>query len=283
MDGWILVTGATGTLGKAVVAAALDAGLSVRQAVRDTTRANRATEAVHFDYADAATIVPALQGASAVVLQAPPLDANAPKLLGPVVTAAKDAGVQQIVLISAFGVNHNEQAPMRIVEHLVIDSGVPYTILRPNFFSENFSEGPQAGTIQSQNAIFLAAADGKTSFISVKDIAAVAIAAIQQKATGQEIDLTGPEALDHNEVAKIISDASGRTITYHAITSEQMSEGAQSYGMPEPMVAYLGMLYGVVRAGHAAGIAPFPESLVGRQPTSFEAFAKQTNWNGGAN
>ena len=282
MDGRILVTGATGTLGKVIVTAALDAGLSVRQAVRDTARANTAAEAVHFDFADAATIAPALQGASAVVLQAPPLDANAPALLGPVVTAAKDAGVKQIVLISAFGVNHNEQAPMRIVEHLVIDSGVAYTILRPNFFSENFSEGPQAGTIQSQNAIFLAAADGKTSFVSVKDIAAVVVAAMQQSTTGHEIDLTGPEALDHTEIAKIISNACGRTITYHAITPEQMSEGAQSHGMPEPMVAYLGMLYGVVRAGHAAGIAPFPESLAGCKPTSFEAFAKQVTWNGGA-
>ena len=282
MDGLVLVIGATGTLGKAIVTAALDAGLSIRQAVRDTARANKAAEAVQFDYADAATIAPALQDVSAVVLQAPPLDANAPALLGPAITAAKDAGVKQIVLISAFGVNHNEQAPMRIVEHLVIDSGVPYTILRPNFFCENFSEGPQAGTIQGQNAIFLAAADGKTSFISVKDIADVAVAAIQQAATGQEVELTGTEALDHNEVAKIISEACGRTITYHAITPEQMSEGAQSHGMPEPMVAYLGMLYGVVRAGHAAGIAPFPESLAGREPTSFEAFAEQANWSGGS-
>ena len=83
--------------------------------------------------------------------------------------------MKQIVFISAYGVNHNEQAPLRIVEHMVIESGVPYTILRPNFFSENFSDGPQAGTIQGQNAIFLAAADGKTSFVSVRDIAAVAV------------------------------------------------------------------------------------------------------------
>ncbi len=104
---------------------------------------------------------------------APPLEANAPALLGPVVTAAKLAGVRHIVLISAFGVNHNEQAPMRIVEHLVIDSGLPYTILRPNFFMENFSAGFLASSIRKQHAIYLAAGDGKTSFISVEDIAAV--------------------------------------------------------------------------------------------------------------
>jgi hypothetical protein len=85
-------------------------------------------------------------------------------LLGPVVTAAKRAGVRHIVLISAFGVNHNEEAPLRIVEHLVIDSGVPYTILRPNFFMENFTDGFLKTSIREQNAIYLSAGNGKTRF-----------------------------------------------------------------------------------------------------------------------
>jgi NAD(P)H dehydrogenase (quinone) len=122
----VLITGASGVLGRAIVQAAVGTGLAVRQGVRNSSKANPAAETVHLDYADPSTIATALAGVSALVLMAPPLDANAPALLGPVVTAAKAAGVQQIVLISAFGVNHNEQAPMRIVEHLVIDSGIPY-------------------------------------------------------------------------------------------------------------------------------------------------------------
>jgi len=61
-----------------------------------------------------------------------------------------------------------------------MDSGVPYTILRPNFFMENFPEGFLSGSIKGQNAIFLAAGDGKTSFISVRDIAAAALTAFQK-------------------------------------------------------------------------------------------------------
>ena len=75
---------------------------------------------------------------------------------------------------------------------------------------ENFSAGFLASSIREQNAIYLAAGDGKTSFISVEDIAALVVAALQQSLTGKEIDLTGPEALDHFQVAKIISEASGR-------------------------------------------------------------------------
>jgi uncharacterized protein YbjT (DUF2867 family) len=270
----VLITGATGVLGRTIVKSAMEAGLAVRQEVRNPAKANSKAEAVHFDYADPATISPALKGMSALVLIAPPLEANAPALLGPVVSAAKLAGVRHIVLISAFGVNHNEQAPMRIVEHLVIDSGLPYTILRPNFFMENFSEGFLAAGIRDQNAIYLAAGDGKTSFISVEDIAAAVTAALKHGLIGKEFDLTGPAALDHSEVAKIIGKASGRAVVYHALTEDQMLEGARAQGMPEPIVTYLGMLYSVVRAGFAAGASDDFEKITGMNAITFEDFAR---------
>ena len=122
---------------------------------------------------------------------------------------AREAGVAIIVLVSTFGVNHNEQAPLRVVEHLVMDSGIPFTILRPNFFMENFSEGFLSGTIKGLNGIFLAAGEGRTGFISVRDIAAVVAACFSDPSRHQELDLTGPEALNHAEVAEIISRASG--------------------------------------------------------------------------
>ena len=90
---------------------------------------------------------------------------------------------------------------MRIVEHLVIDSGVPYTILRPNLFMENFSAGFLAPSIREQHAIYLAAGDGKTSFISVEDIVAAVTAAVKQSLAGKEFDLTGSAALNQVKVA----------------------------------------------------------------------------------
>lgn len=278
MGNKVLVTAASGVLGKAIVKTALEAGLAVRQGVRNPAKAASSAETIRFDYAVSSTISPALQAVLAIVLIAPPLEANAPALLGPVIATAKSAGVQQIVLVSAYGVNHNEQAPMRIVEHLVVDSGVPYTIVRPNFFMENFSEGFLSTSIRQQGAIYLAAGDGKTSFISVKDIAAVVVAALQKSLHQTEIDLTGPQALDHFEVAEIISKAAGRTISYYALTEEQMLAGARSQGMPEAVAAYLGMLYSIVRAGFAAGVAPYPQLVPGRAPLTFESFAQQAEW-----
>jgi uncharacterized protein YbjT (DUF2867 family) len=155
-----------------------------------------------------------------------------------------------------------------------MESGVPYTILRPNFFMENFSTGFLAPMV-NQGGIFLAAADGKTSFISVVDIAEVAKTAFLKGLTPREYNLTGPEALDHTAVASVLSKASGKKIAYQPIPEEAMFSGMRGVGMPETAVQYAGVLYSAVRAGYAAAITPDVETVTGRKPVSFEAFARQ--------
>ncbi len=275
MSNSILITGASGVLGRAAVTAFVAAGVNVRQGVRNLRGATAGVPAIRWDYADPSTIAPALAGPDALLLMAPPLDAEAVAKLTPVIAAARSAGLSHILFVSAFGVNFNEQAPLRMIEHLVIGSGIPYTILRPNFFMENFSEGFLAGSIKARNGIFLAAGDGKTSFISIQDIAAAALAAFQKPLTGVELDLTGPEALDHGEAARIISEAAGRPVAYHPLTEEEMAAGARSAGLPESTIAYLAALYSAVRGGYAAGITPVVGEVTGRAPLTFAEFARQ--------
>jgi len=270
----ILITGASGVLGRAIVTAFTEAGLPARQAVRNPGKARPGVESVRLDYTEPATIGPALAGIGGLLLMAPPLDPNASAELGPVVARAKEAGAQHIAFISAFGANYSEQAPLRVVEHIVMDSGVPHTILRPNFFMENFSEGFLSGGIKGQSGIFLAAGNGKTSFISVRDIAAVALKALQVPLANQELDLTGLEALDHSEVAKMIQEASGRPVVYHPLTEEQMVAGARAMGMPGPAIASMTVLYGAVRAGHTAAVTSDFEKVTGRKPITFKNFAQ---------
>lgn len=231
--------------------------------------------AVRFDYADPATFGPALEGTGGLLLVAPPLDPDAPAKLAPVLELAKQAGVVHVVFNSALGVNLSEQTPLRVIEHLVMDSGIPYTILRPNFFMENFSAGFLSGAIKGQNGISLAAGDGKTSFISTEDIAAVAAAAFSAPLAGQELDLTGAEALDHSEVAAILSEVSGRQIAYHSLTELQMAAGARRAGIPEPAIGYMLLLYSVVRAGYTAAFTGTVEKVLHRRPITFREFARR--------
>ena len=272
----ILVTGATGNLGQAVVVALKAKGINVRAAARDPGKVARCAgvEAVSFDYQKPATHAAALQDADGLFLVAPPLDAEAPAKLNPVIDLAKTRGVRHIVLTSALGVDAVEEAPLRKVERHLMRSGVPYTILRPNFFMENFSTGFLAPMLK-QGGIFLAADDGKTSFISVADIAEVAATAFARGLASKEYNLTGPEALDHAAVAAIISKVAGRPIAYQPIPEEAMLKGMRNTGMPESAVQYVGMLYGAVRAGYTAVVTKDVETVTGRKPTTFDAFARQ--------
>ena len=273
----ILVTGATGSLGRAVVAALRTKGITVRAAARNVGKLAPSVgiEPVLFAYENQATHKPALQDVDALFLMAPPLDPEASAKLNPLIDMAKTLGVRHIVFNSALGVDAVEQAPLRIVERYVMASGVPYTILRPNFFMENFSTGFLAPMVK-QGGIFLAAADGKTSFISVADIAEAAAAAFVKGLVSKEYNLTGPEALDHNQVAAILSKVSGKSITYQAIPEEAMLSGLRGTGMPESAVQYVGVLYSAVRAGYTGAVTQDVETVTGRKPTSFETFTQQS-------
>lgn len=274
----ILVTGASGQLGRATTHALAARSFRVKAAARHPENLNLPpdVEPVLFDYDAPATFPAALAGAQGIFLVAPPMDAQAPTRLAPFIQAATDAGIAHIVLVSALGVNLNEQSPLRVLEHLVMDSGIPWTILRPNFFMENFSTGFIAPMIWNGNGIFLAADAAQTSFISTRDIADVAATAFAQGLVGKEYNLTGPEALDHTEVARLIGEATGRVVTYHALAEEAMLQGARDNGMPEGAVQYLAVLYSVVRAGYMVATTPDVETVTGRKPTPFSEFVKDS-------
>jgi len=277
----ILVTGSTGNLGRAVVAELKTRGVNVRAAARNPGKLSPGAglEPVLFAYEDPTTHTIALQGVDGLLLVAPPLDPEAPAKLNPFIDLAKAQGIRHIVFASAMGVDKVEQAPLRVVERHLMASGMPFTILRPNFFMENFSAGFLAPMLK-EGGIFLAAADGKTSFISVADIAEVAAIAFMKGLVSTEYNLTGAEALDHADVAAIISEVSGKTITYQAIPEDAMLSGLRRTGMPEGGVQYAAMLYSAVRAGYTAAITLDVETVTGRKPMSFAAFARKnaTAW-----
>jgi uncharacterized protein YbjT (DUF2867 family) len=271
----ILVTGANGNLGGAVVRALIDKDMTVIAAGThpENMRMPKNIEVRKIDYAQPETVAAALRDVDGLFLVAPPLDPEAPAKLNPVIDQAKVAGVRHIVFNSALGVDQNDAAPLRVIEKHLMASGLEYTILRPNFFMENFSSGFLAPMI-AQGGIFLAAEDAGTSFISIEDIAAVAAAAFEKEHFGAEYNLTGPAALDHAQAAKIMSEASGRQIQYHPLTEEAMLQNARDQEMPEGAVQYMGILYSVVRNGWMAAVTGDVEKVTGRPAVSFGEFAQ---------
>lgn len=283
MANLILVTGATGNAGRSVVRALLAKGYAVRAATRNINRipSNSGVEAVPFEYSDRNTFTHALEGVTGIFLVAPPMDPDVGQKLVPFIETARKAGVPHLVLLSALGVDRNTQTPLHGLEQAVFSSGIPWTILRPNFFMENFTEGFIAPMIRDHSAILLAAGDGKTSFVSSQDIAEVATAVFDQGGVGRAYSLTGSEALDHREVAELISSAVGRRVIYHDLPEENMLQGARDQGLPESAVQYLGALYAGVRAGQWAEISDDVKRVTGREAMTFQEFVEERRdaWN----
>jgi uncharacterized protein YbjT (DUF2867 family) len=274
----ILVTGATGHLGNAVVEALLDEGLNVRAATRQTTKIKWTDQVrpVLFDFDDQGLHKAALDKVSGVFLIAPPLDHRAPEKLIPFIDKAKAMEVRHVVFNSAFKMDSDEHNPLRIVEQYLMKSGLDFTILRPNFFMENFSTGWLGPTIQNNGGMWLAADDAGTSFISVVDIARVAASCFKEKRSGKQFDLTGREALSYGQAARIISDVSGRTVTYNSISETEFMQGAREQGLPESAIQYLAQLFARVRKGLMAEITDTVREVTGKVPISFKEFAEKT-------
>ena len=272
----VLVLTATGTTGSATVHALVRRGATVRAATRDPGRASfpAGATAVSWSYDDRATWGPALEGVDALFLAIPPFRSDEVEVGVAIIDAAKAAGVRRIVKLSAAGVENSPESGHRRIELAVEGSGLEWVHLRPSFFTENFIEFYGAG-IKSDGAIYLPAGKGKTGFITAADIGEVAAVALLGDATGEAWTLTGPESLDHDEVAEIFTRELGRPIRFVDITPEAFASSLRSYGADDVTVETMGGLYGFVRAGWTGGLTEDVERALGRKPRTVAEWVRE--------
>ncbi|WP_336800922.1 SDR family oxidoreductase [Kaistia sp. MMO-174] len=266
----ILVLGATGNVGRPLVKALLAKGEAVKAASRSGQPVEGA-EGVVFDYADPASFGPAFDGVDRAYVMLPAGYVAAKELLLPVVEAAAARGVK-IVFQSVFGVEADDSIPYRQVEIAIEKSGVPYVILRPNWFADNFHTYWKAGV--DHGAIAVPAADGKSSFIDVRDIAESAAAALTtDRFDGRAFNLTGPEALGYAEAATILSGVVGKEIAYTPVEDDAFIAILTGAGVPEDYARLLTSIFYPVRQGWTAVVTKDVETLTGKSPRSVETYA----------
>ncbi|MEC4811841.1 MAG: NmrA family NAD(P)-binding protein, partial [Scytonema sp. PMC 1069.18] len=174
----ILVTGATGNVGREVLNLLLNQNCHVRAAVRNPDAARRMLgshiDCVPFDFTHPATFTTAFQGVDKLFLVRPPDLANVRQQIVPAIDAAKLACVEQVVFLSILGAERNPIVPHSKIERYINQLGIPATFLRASFFMQNLNTVHQED-IKTRGELFVPAGNGKTSFIDVRDIAAVAV------------------------------------------------------------------------------------------------------------
>ena len=273
----ILITGASGNVGREVLKQVAETGRRVRAAFRSEKEAATApagVEAVILDYNQPQTMQAALRDVDRVFLVGP-VAPNLVELERKAADEFRRSGVRQVVKLSAMGTNdatfprqHHES------EDYLKSAGVGCTFLRPNGFMQNMASYNGA-SIRSQNAFYGSQGDGKVSHIDIRDIAAVALRALTEDFhLGKTYTLTGPEALTNSRIAAILSARLGREIKYVDLAPEQMKQALVAAGTPEWSANGICDLNALYRSGGASEVSGDAELVLGRKPINFEQFAR---------
>ena len=288
----ILVTGATGTVGSEVVKQlALSSSSIDKKIIRagvhslnkvDKLKQYKLVEIVNMDYYKSETITTALQNIDKLFWLTP-LTLNTTQISSNLVKEAQKTDIKHIVKLSVMGADFETATTIarlhRQEEKIIVESGIPYTFLRPVGFMQNFINF-FGQTIKNQNAFYLPAGDGKVSFVDVRDIAAVAVKTLvandnDNQHIGKAYVITGDELLTYKQAAEIISKELGKKINYVNISDEDDRKAMNGIGMEDWLIDGMMELYSIIKDGHAAQITNTVEQIVGKKPISFSQFAKE--------
>jgi uncharacterized protein YbjT (DUF2867 family) len=264
----IVVTGATGNVGRPLVAELIAAGAEVRAVSRRPDSAALPAEVKVVDTAAAA-----IPGASAVFLNSRALGDE----LTSVVRQAQRQGVTRLVALSAINADDDfARQPSRYrgdrnkeADQMAAESGLPWVSLRPSVFATNFA-GMWSGQIRAGDVVNGPYAAASSAPIVEADIAAVAARAlVSDDLVGRRIPLTGPQSLTNTEMVDIIGRVLHRPLRYNEIPPDLVRQRFVSLGFPAEFgAAYIAML--ATTLDEPATVTDDIERILGRPAESFE-------------
>ncbi|MFD3522325.1 NmrA family transcriptional regulator [Streptomyces sp. NPDC058653] len=256
--GTILVTGGTGKTGRRVAARLVERGLPVRTASRGSE--------IPFVWEEPDTWDAALEGVGAVYISYYPDLAfpGAAEAVGALARRAVATGARRLVLLSGRG-----EEGARISEERVKESGGEVTVVRANWFNQNFDEGFFLESVLA-GELALPTGDAVEPFVDVDDVADVAVAALTDgRHIGRTYELSGPRLLGFAEIAAELSRATGREIAYRPVALDDYRDFLLSVGAPVDFAD----LFELITDGRNAHLVDGVQEALGRKPKDFADFA----------
>ncbi|MFF2790846.1 SDR family oxidoreductase [Streptomyces sp. NPDC058049] len=270
----IVVTGATGNIGRPLTQALTEAGRQVTAVSRHTAAVPDGAAHVVADLAEPSGLKPVLAGAKALFLLLSG-DLHAPGA-GPadIIGEAAASGVRRIVLLSTLGVATRPFGPtriaMRALEDTLRESGLEWTVLRPGGFASNALWWAQS--VRAQRVVAAPFGDVGVPIIDPADIAAVAAACLlDDRHTGRVYELTGPEVITPRQQAEAIAAALGSPIRFHELTREE-AKAAMAQSMPAELADDTLDILGSPSPAELR-VSPDVERALGRAPRPFADWA----------
>jgi uncharacterized protein YbjT (DUF2867 family) len=276
-EGWLamlMVTGATGTIGRPLIDLLTTEGAEVRAVTRDPLAAGLPdhVEVVEGDPSRPDTVAPLLKGVTGLFLHPRAAGLAAGELLA----LAREQGVKRVVALSAMNVDDPlDEQPSRYrgdrnkeVEEAAVASGLEWVSLRASFFAVNTLQAWGA-QIRAGDVVRGPFATFAEAPIHERDLAGIgARALLTDELVGQRPVLTGPRSHTHEEMVAIIGDVTGRPLSYHEIPPEAAKQGMTRNGFPEPFVDALMARY-AKGVGQAALVSGAVERILGRPARTY--------------
>jgi NAD(P)H dehydrogenase (quinone) len=282
----LLVTGASGQLGRRVIAHMLDAHKVPPAQIIATTRkpeslADLAAKGVvvrQADFSDTDALTQAFAGAQRLLLISTDAIMTPGERLQQhrnAVAAAQKAGVKHVVYTSMPKPEPGSPIPFAPdhygTEQALASSSMGFTVLRNSWYMENlFMSLPQ---VLKSGQWFTAAGEGRVAHVARDDTARVAAAALASDFAGRATyTVTGPDALTTAEIAVLVSEVSGRPIQVIPLTPEQLTQGMLAAGLPEPLARLLVAFDVNTKAGNVAEVTDAVQKLTGLAPQKLGDF-----------
>lgn len=276
----ILIAGATGTNGRMLTARLASAGYAVRALVRDVQSAQALAQPnvqlFKGDLNEPATVEPAFENVNRAFI-ATAMVPNTVELFQNFFDAAKKTTGAHIVKFSALGAGEGAQSVIQQQhtesDNALIESGLPYTILRPNSFYQNMLWS--AESIRETGQFYLPFGEAKQSLVDVRDLTEVAVQAFTNaEHQGKIYELTGPDGLSYYEVAQQLGSVIGKEVTYVPVPNEAALQGMVESGMPEWTAKAIAELYAAFATGEYADTNNTIQKITAQRATPFLDWAK---------
>lgn len=279
--GKIMVTGALGNVGGYVAKYAIENGQEIKVADINLDALDKkygdSAESVLFDFTDSSTFQKALDEVDRVFIMRPP-HLGKPEDLKPFIEALKQKGsIKLVSFLSLIGIENNPVPPHYKIEKYIQKAGLSYCHIRPSFFMQNIS-GIHAFEIKHFDRIVVPVKKALISFIDAEDIGEIIAKVLTDadKHQNTAYSITGPEAIDYWEAAKILSEELGRKIIYaNSKPSYAKKYWIEIRGLDKTYSTVMGMLYMMTRFGTAKKVTNVFEEVMGKKPQTFRQFAKK--------
>lgn len=264
-----LVIGGKGKTGRSVVKKLKERNIDCLAG----TRSPKIKGDIYFDWMDQERAVHAFKNVDRVYIIAPTNSTDHQAIVLPILESAKSLGVKRFVLLSASSLQMGGPMMGKIHEW-VAKNTLEWSVLRPTWFMQNFSEQQHHPTIRDERKIYSATGEGKVGFIDTEDIAEVAVQALTvEKPWNSDFIITGPELLSYTDIAKSLTKTLSTGVVHQNLKESELISRYQTLGFNHDYSKLLTDMDVQISKGAENKLTDNVEKLTGKKPRAFKEFA----------